>query len=91
MNVTHRQRHEVERIPNGILHLFFVLLDPYDFHLLSNQISCSYEQTTTDTQIKRVNRLRRKSQGRKPFRGLLQLGRINGHNSFSKAITRNYP
>ena len=22
MNVTHRQRHEVERIPNGILHLF---------------------------------------------------------------------
>lgn len=26
MNVTHRQRHEVERNPNGLLHLFFVYM-----------------------------------------------------------------
>lgn len=31
-NVSHRQRHEVERIPNGILHLFFVPLFAHNSH-----------------------------------------------------------
>lgn len=32
MNVTHRQRHEVERNPNGLLHLFFVHLFSHNSH-----------------------------------------------------------
>ena len=32
MNVTHRQRHEVERNPNGLLHLFFVYMFSHNSH-----------------------------------------------------------
>lgn len=51
MNVTQSQRHEVERNPNGLLHLFFVPLVHLRFRPLSNQNSCSYETTTANPSV----------------------------------------
>lgn len=48
LNVTQGQRHEVERNPNGLLHLFFVPTGSLRFRPLSNQILCSYETTTAN-------------------------------------------
>ena len=62
MNVTHRQRHEVGRFPNGKSHLFFCPPGTLRFRPLSNQKSCSYEKTTANTFLT----IRERS----PFRGL---------------------